>query len=67
MNYIKRLEAEAGAKDAKIANALDQINDFLAHLASPKFAGTEVCGSRKDWIAINDVAARLQALRSELL
>jgi hypothetical protein len=67
MNYIKRLEAEAGAKDAKIANVQDQINAFITFLHGDKFAGFESNGDRKDWISTADVIERLREMRSELL
>jgi len=40
-----------------------EINDFIRLLNTAKFEGVAADGSRKDWIAKNDVIERLKNLR----
>jgi hypothetical protein len=59
MNHIHRLQADLDVARAAL-HATDQaLREFRAHLVSEKFQGFEPDGSRKDWIAIADVDARL--------
>jgi hypothetical protein len=59
MNYIARLQEELACTQAAFAAQAEAIQEFRVHLAGDKFAGFEVDGSRKDWIAVGDVNAWL--------
>ena len=59
MNYIARLQGELATVEAALKAKTEAIQEFRVHLAGDKFAGTEVDGSRKDWIATSDVNAWL--------
>lgn len=65
MNYIHQLKASIAERDAAIAAAQQEIQDFLRFLSSDKFTGLEN-GERKDWISTADVIHELQQLRSTL-
>ena len=64
MNYIHALTARATAAEATVAAKDGMIEHFRAHLAGPKFQGTETDGARKDWIAVADVFAWLALIKS---
>lgn len=66
MNFIQRLKSDLEQRDATIATAQQEIQDFLAFLHSEKFTGMGSNGERKDWIATGDVISRLQELRAAL-
>lgn len=66
MNYIHQLQEENRLLNQKIADIDQWRTDFVAHLHSEKFAGTESDGSRKDWIATSDVLAQLRNLQGEI-
>jgi len=55
MNYILRLQSDIAAAQAEIAAKAAVVQEFRAHLLGPKFNGTHLDGSRRDWIAIADV------------
>ena len=61
-NYILRLRSRVEELEAKLQQAEAWKQDFRVHLASAKFQGTDPDGSRRDWIATGDVAARLAHL-----
>jgi hypothetical protein len=60
MNYITRLQAELAAARSELDAKYDALRDFRCHIAGKKFQGFEPDGTRKDWIAIADVDARLR-------
>lgn len=66
MNYIKQLQAQIVENDDAILRTKEAIQEFRAHLLSPKFQGVDTDGDRKDWIATADVLARLALLDSLL-
>lgn len=66
MNYIHQLRQQVETRNSAIAHANVEINRMMAHLAGAKFTGTDVDGSRKDWISTGDVVRFLQELRAEL-
>ena len=66
MNYIKRLEKENRELRARLKAGEELIGDFREFLTLPKFVGYESDGSRKDWISIGDLNARLDGFRSTL-
>ena len=66
MNYIKKLEQSVNEKDQSITEAEQLIQDFRAHLRSPKFTGISQDGSRLDWIATSDVESRLLEILNAL-
>jgi hypothetical protein len=63
MNYIARLQGEAGAAHATIAAKNQAVQEFQVHLHGEKFRGFEPDGSRKDWIAVADVLAWLTIIK----
>lgn len=65
MNYIKKLESERNELREKSQTVEMAINNFIAHLHSPKFQGVESNGERKDWIATGDVLNFLIELRGQ--
>ena len=67
MNYIKRLQEETESFSSQINHADYAINDFRIFLQSSKFTGTDLDGSRKDYISTSDVMAQLQIIRNSLL
>lgn len=67
MPYINQLQAENAELRAKLEAAQQRVTDFMVHLGSPKFTGTDADGSRKDWIATSDVQSWLQEQRSALV
>ena len=66
MNYIHQLKLDIQTRDAAIATAQLELQEFLEFLASDKFTGVDSTGERKDWIATGDVVRWVQALRSTL-
>ena len=62
MNYIKRLESENEDLRGQLTEAHQLVNDFLVHLNSPKFAGSD-----RDFIYCSDVRNRLMQLRMATL
>ena len=67
MNYIKQLQADNNTLANQINNTDHAINEFRIFLNSPKFTGTDLDGSRKDYINTSDVLAELLILRDKLL
>ena len=59
MNHIARLQTDLAAAQAAIAATAEAVQEFRVHLAGSKFAGTDLDGSRRDWIATTDVLAWL--------
>ncbi len=59
MNYIARLQEELARAQQQLEAKDGALRAFRAHIASEKFAGFATDGSRKDWIAVRDVDARL--------
>jgi hypothetical protein len=62
MNYIKKLEQDSRLMRGDRWAGKGAIEDFKVHLMSDKFSGTASDGSRKDWIAVADVMARLKLI-----
>jgi hypothetical protein len=54
MTYIKKLQADLAAANERAANRAERIEEFRAHLDSPKFK-QQADGQRGDWIATKDV------------
>lgn len=63
MNYIKKLQAQLAEKEKQIEMAKNEVNNFISHLHSDKFAGHDSQGNRKDWISTADVLNRLMEIR----
>jgi len=59
MNYITRLQEDLARAQEQLEAKDEALRDFRAHIACAKFSGFETDGSRKDWIAVRDVDARL--------
>ncbi|WP_158930117.1 hypothetical protein [Acidisphaera sp. S103] len=59
MNYIARLQQDLTAALEQLKLKDETLRAFRAHSAGEKFSGFEADGSRKDWIAVRDVDARL--------
>lgn len=55
MNYIKQLEQERSDLQDVIVQRNERVEEFRAHLSSPKFAPVQQDGSRGDWISVADV------------
>ena len=66
MNHIKQLQADKLSLNNTVLAAIDEIQDFRAHLQSDKFTGSSQDGSRLDWIATKDVDQRLLNLLGTL-
>ena len=64
MNYIKQLQADNANLKQSLSDIEAELNNFLAHLHSDKFAGIDSQGNRKDWISISDVIHRIIELRN---
>jgi hypothetical protein len=62
-NFIKTLQAENAEMKAKIEAMEHAMNLFRSHLCSSKFQGFEADGSRRDWIAVNDVFRWIETIR----
>lgn len=65
MNYIRTLQKELSAARDALREKDDIVAEFRTHLAGPKFAGRDLDGGRKDWIATADVLvwlARISAI-----
>jgi hypothetical protein len=60
MNYIKQLEADKAELNSVIVTRAERIQEFRAHLQTPKFAPVQSDGSRGDWISIADVRRWLE-------
>lgn len=54
MTYIKKLQAELAEAKLHAANRSERIDEFRAHLDSPKFK-EQANGERGDWISTQDV------------
>lgn len=67
MHFIQRLKQDVANRDTTLARAGADIDLFIAHLHSPKFAGVDSQGERLDWIATADVLNRLIEMRSNLV
>lgn len=61
-NYIHRLQDENAEKQTRIDELERRLRGFLVHLQSPKFAGTDPDGDRRDWIATGDVNHRIMEI-----
>ena len=59
MNYIVRLQCELAEAQERLQAKDEALRAFRAHIAGEKFSGFDNDGSRKDWIAVRDVDARL--------
>ena len=59
MNYITGLQNDLAVAQEQLQAKDEALRAFRAHIASEKFAGFDRDGSRKDWIAVRDVDARL--------
>ncbi len=59
MNYITRLQSELAEMQDQLQAKDEALQAFRAHIASEKFCGFDADGSRRDWIAVRDVDARL--------
>lgn len=66
MNYIHSLQAANAELQSRLDSALSEIAEFKSHLALPKFQGTDSDGSRKDWIATQDVLRRVANINNIL-
>lgn len=66
MNYIKKLQQELNDLQTNNTNAETLIQEFRQHIRSDKFIGTDLDGSRKDWISTSDVEIRLQNILDSL-
>ena len=62
MNHILRLQEDLACANAELAAKRQMLQAFRAHLATPKYAGFEPDGSRRDWIATGDVDAWLNTI-----
>ena len=59
MNYIARLQGELAEAQEQLQAKDEALRAFRAHIAGEKFSGFDSDGSRKDWIAVREVDARL--------
>ena len=59
MNYIARLQSELAEAHEQLQAKDEALRAFRAHIAGEKFSGFDSDGSRRDWIAVRDVDARL--------
>ena len=59
MNFIARLQGELAKAQQQLRTKNEALRAFRAHIASDKFSGFDDVGSRRDWIAVRDVDARL--------
>ena len=59
MNYITSLQGELAEAQEQLQAKDEALRAFRAHIAGEKFSGFDSDGSRKDWIAVRDVDARL--------
>lgn len=66
MNHILKLQEENREQKAKLEKVGEEINQFIIHLNSAKFTGTESDGARKDWISTADVINWLREVRAGL-
>lgn len=64
MNHILRLQADLTAVRAEFDAKAEAIQAFRVHLAGDKFAGEDADGNRRDWIAVTDVLAWLDLVRT---
>jgi hypothetical protein len=61
MNYIKRLQREAKAKEARIQATESGLRELAAYLTSPKFrSGSDLDG----YVNVQDVLDRIEGTRS---
>ena len=63
MNYIKQIQSENAGLKNQIKETNIAIQDMISFLHSDKFVGVQSDGSRKDWIATNDVIYKLRDLK----
>jgi hypothetical protein len=59
VNHIARLQDELAELQEQLRAKDEAVRAFRAHIASEKFSGFDQDGSRRDWIAVRDVDARL--------
>lgn len=64
MNFIHSLQQRVATLEHREDAVKTVIREFRIHLDSPKFSGTDVDGSRKDWIAVGDVVRWLSSIES---
>ena len=55
MNHIHRLQQELAEAHADAIAKAERLEEFRAHLHSPKFAAVQADGERGDWISVADV------------
>lgn len=65
MNYIHQLQCQVKMYRAMNLYWRSAARSFAEHLHSPKFAGPDSDGARKDWIATADVLDWLRETASE--
>ena len=63
MSYIKQVQSENAGLKNQIKETNIAIQDMISFLHSDKFVGVQSDGSRKDWIATNDVIYKLRDLK----
>lgn len=66
MNYIKKLQDETANLKLKVdflENELSLFRSFLSE--NPKFRGSDLDGSRKDWISTGDVIAWIEQVKTD--
>jgi hypothetical protein len=59
VNHIARLQDELAELQEQLRAKDEAVRAFRAHIASEKFSGFDQDGSRRDWIEVRDVDARL--------
>jgi hypothetical protein len=59
VNHIARLQDELAELQEQLRAKDEAMRAFRSHIASEKFSGFDQDGSRRDWIAVRDVDARL--------
>ena len=64
MNHIHRLQRERDEALAELRGREEALHAFRAHLHTPKFQGFDSDGTRRDWIAVNDVLNWLRFIES---
>lgn len=59
MNTITQLQGALAEVQEQLQAKDEALRAFRVHIASGKFSGFDSDGSRRDWIAVRDVDARL--------
>ncbi len=65
MNYIQQLRTALMDAEGRLTLGSGQLRAFREHLALPKFQGVSHDGSRKDWIAVEDVRRWLDTVEQQ--